>query len=222
MASTFKVSPATVSDVPGAVAVFFSSFNSARAQEIFPPTESGKRWLADSITASINRPELGISSVVVTDESESALAAADVNGVGNGRKEKGKVVAFATWVKHPGGEFPPWDKRWNPNPPEGVTVEMLGPGFFDAMGRQHKSAMGERPHFFLESISTLPEFRKRGLASKLLDWGVDAADELGWECYLDGAAGAVPLYKKYGFVEMPEKDPGTASSPMARPGKKLV
>ncbi|KAH7348522.1 acyl-CoA N-acyltransferase [Rhexocercosporidium sp. MPI-PUGE-AT-0058] len=218
--SSFKVSPLTPADIPGAAAVFFSSFNSPRAQEVFPPTESGKKWLADSLAAAISNPGMGISPIVVTDESVSA----DQDGEGGAQGDNAgrrKVVAFATWVKHSGGEFPGWDKRWRADPPEGLTVEMLGPGFFDAMGRQHKIALGERPHFFLESISTLPEYRKRGLASKLIDWGLNAADELGWECYLDGAARAVALYERYGFVAMPERDPGTTSLPMVRPGKKV-
>ncbi|KAL2064291.1 hypothetical protein VTL71DRAFT_4785 [Oculimacula yallundae] len=205
MSSQFKVSLLTVSDIPGASAVFFASFNSPKALVYFPPNASGKQWFADSITAALKNPELGIVHVVVTDESAST-------------EERGrKVVAHSIWVKHSGGKLLAWDQRWRANPPEGVTREMLGEEFFAPMVRQHEKNMGERPHYFLETLSTDPEYRKRGLASMLLQWGTKHADELGWECYLDAAEAAAPLYRKHGFVQMPETDPGTTSLPMVRP-----
>ncbi|KAK0127305.1 tRNA (adenine(58)-N(1))-methyltransferase non-catalytic subunit trm6 [Cadophora gregata f. sp. sojae] len=214
----FKVSPATPSDIPGIIPIFFSSFTGPRAEELFPPTGSGKEWLADSIEAAIANPGLGCQWLVVTDEPESSGEA--VAGGENGEK-KGKVVANVMWVKHPGGEVPSWNVRMRAEPPEGVTSEALD-GFFGPMARQHHKAMGERPHFFLESVSTDPAYRGRGLASLLLDWGVKAADEVGWECYLDGTAKAVPLYQRYGFVGLKEQDPECISLPMVRPAKSLV
>ncbi|KAH7412839.1 acyl-CoA N-acyltransferase [Cadophora sp. MPI-SDFR-AT-0126] len=209
----FKVSPATPTDIPGILPVFFSSFVGPRAEELFPPTESGKKWLADSIAAAIANPALGVQWVVVTDEPESS-------GDEEKGKGKGKVVANAMWVKHSGGEIPSWDRRMRAQPPEGVTVEALN-GFFGPMARQHHRAMGERPHFFLESVSTDPNFRGRGLAALLIDWGVKAADELGWECYLDGTAKAVPLYQRWGFEGLKDQDPECISLPMVRPAKTL-
>lgn len=210
----FKVSPATPSDIPGILPVFFSSFVGPRAEALFPPTESGKKWLADSIEAAIANPELGIQWVVATEESESS------GDEGAEAEKKGKVVANAMWVKHSGGEVSPWNKRMRAEPPEGVTVEALD-GFFGPMTRQHHKAMGERPHFFLESVSTDPSYRGRGLAALLIDWGVKAADELGWECYLDGTAKAVPLYQRWGFQGLKEQDPECISLPMVRPAKSL-
>ncbi|PVH73564.1 hypothetical protein DL98DRAFT_519823 [Cadophora sp. DSE1049] len=209
----FKVSPATPSDIPGILPVFFSSFTGPRAEALFPPTESGKKWLADSIEAAIENPGFGVQWVVVTEEPESSG-----DGVAGVETGKGKVVANAMWVKHSGGEIPSWDKRMRAEPPEGVTAEALD-GFFGPMARQHHKVMGERPHFFLESVSTDPDFRGRGLAALLIDWGVKAADGLGWECYLDGTAKAVPLYQRWGFVGLKEQDPESISLPMVRPAK---
>ncbi|CZS93237.1 uncharacterized protein RAG0_03610 [Rhynchosporium agropyri] len=209
MASQFKISLLTPGDISDASTIFFASFNSAKAQTFFPPTASGKQWFADSITAALNDPSKGIIHVVVTDESE--LADGEIGG---GRR---KVVAHSKWVKHAGGKPPKWDQMWRKEPAEGVSAEMLEREFFAPMERQQERYLGERPHYYLETIATLPEYRKKGLASMLLHWGTDQADQLGWECYLNADEAAILLYQKHGFVVMPETDPETQSLPMARP-----
>jgi hypothetical protein len=57
------------------------------------------------------------------------------------------------------------------------------------------------------------------LASQLLKWGSDNADENGVECYLDSAPLAKSLYEKHGYVKQPERDEKAFPIPMLRPAE---
>lgn len=48
-------------------------------------------------------------------------------------------------------------------------------------------------------IVTAPEYRRRGAASLLLQWGIDKAEEAGVEIYLESSVAGRPLYEKFGF-----------------------
>ena len=71
----------------------------------------------------------------------------------------------------------------------------------------------------LEFIATDLDHRGKGLASRLLQWGCDAADQRGWECYLDANRRAKSLYERFGSVEQVEKDPEADAVAMLRPAR---
>jgi GNAT superfamily N-acetyltransferase len=48
----------------------------------------------------------------------------------------------------------------------------------------------------------LPEYRGMGLSHLFLRWGVEKADALGLEAWLDASEFGAPVYKKYGFREV--------------------
>ena len=56
----------------------------------------------------------------------------------------------------------------------------------------------------LHIIFTHPDYRRQGVASLLLDWGTQKADEMGVEMWLDAGELGVPVYKKHGFVVVHE------------------
>lgn len=60
-----------------------------------------------------------------------------------------------------------------------------------------------RTHFLLENLATHPDYRGKGLASKLVEWASLLADDQQVLVYLDTASDnpAARLYKKLGFVE---------------------
>lgn len=53
---------------------------------------------------------------------------------------------------------------------------------------------------------THPDYRRQGVADKLMQWGVEKADELGLEMWLNATPGAIALYKKHGFVPLQENN----------------
>jgi GNAT superfamily N-acetyltransferase len=58
----------------------------------------------------------------------------------------------------------------------------------------------------LNIIFTHPDYRRRGVAELLLEWGIKRADELGLEIWLDSTVYGVPLYKKHGFQVVKENN----------------
>lgn len=51
----------------------------------------------------------------------------------------------------------------------------------------------------------LPEYRRRGVAKLVTEWGIKKADELGLESWVDSSALGRGLYKQYGFVFVSEQ-----------------
>jgi GNAT superfamily N-acetyltransferase len=73
----------------------------------------------------------------------------------------------------------------------------------------------------LEMLGTRPEYAGRGLASRLLRWGLERADEVGLETYLSASPLGRPLYEKFGFrlVEEREVAGGYVQGYMLRPAR---
>ena len=51
-----------------------------------------------------------------------------------------------------------------------------------------------------------PEYRRRGIGKLLMAWGIDKADEMSLECYIDATEAGVPLYEACGFVKASKVD----------------
>lgn len=56
----------------------------------------------------------------------------------------------------------------------------------------------------LNILFTIPEYRRRGAASLVMDWGVERADCMGLDVYIEASEGGKPLYEKYGFEAIEE------------------
>jgi len=58
----------------------------------------------------------------------------------------------------------------------------------------------QRPHMHLEACFTRPKYRRQGVGKLLMNWGIQKADELGFETYIDASELGALLYKNYGFL----------------------
>ncbi|KAF4932042.1 hypothetical protein CGCVW01_v000051 [Colletotrichum viniferum] len=56
----------------------------------------------------------------------------------------------------------------------------------------------------LNILFTIPEYRRRGAASLVMDWGVERADCMGLDLYIEASEGGKPLYEKCGFEAIEE------------------
>ncbi|OAG02717.1 acyl-CoA N-acyltransferase [Paraphaeosphaeria sporulosa] len=63
-----------------------------------------------------------------------------------------------------------------------------------------------RPQVFLNILFTHPGYRRKGIGAMLVQWGIDAAKELGVEFWLNATPVGKPLYEKLGF-EVVERNP---------------
>lgn len=56
----------------------------------------------------------------------------------------------------------------------------------------------------LEACWVIPEYRRRGVGTRLLRWGLEIADQLGLETFLEATEIGRPLYAKNGFTVLNE------------------
>ncbi|KAG8160667.1 hypothetical protein KVR01_008931 [Diaporthe batatas] len=71
--------------------------------------------------------------------------------------------------------------------------------FFGKLADMHEQVMEGRPHWYLEMIVTKGKYQGKGAGSMLMRWGVERADEEGFECYLDATPEGKLLYHRFGF-----------------------
>jgi len=72
--------------------------------------------------------------------------------------------------------------------------------FFGYLGRSRRRWLADRaPRACLFLLVVLPEYHRKGAGTMLLRWGLERADELGLEAYLEASMMGRPLYEKFGF-----------------------
>lgn len=182
---------ATLDDVERICDVFLGAFSDEPVSQRTLPRESGtgrKFWKKGLLNA---LHDLKTHVLVVTDDADSS-----------------HVIAFAKW-KSPGSEIdaPPPAHLW----PQDGDPE-LAVSFFGRFAEKHREVMGDRRHWFLELVATDRKAGGKGAASKLLQWGLDKANEDGLPAYLEATQAGEPIYeRKFGFraVQREKIDVGT-------------
>ncbi|KAI9737631.1 MAG: hypothetical protein M1818_005635 [Claussenomyces sp. TS43310] len=117
--------------------------------------------------------------------------------------EEGKIAAGALWKICPTNPFEHQDEHseayWFP---EGSQRNFVTKALeiFDAP----RSRMAQRPQLYLNIIFTHPDYRRKGAADLIMEWGIQKAESMGVEMWLDATIYGIPLYKKYGFVVVHE------------------
>ncbi|KAJ5675171.1 uncharacterized protein N7477_005105 [Penicillium maclennaniae] len=156
----FEVEPAHTSDAPQIARVFHAAFSDAFSRQMLPPTEDVKAWVIENVAGGAGaQPHEAFLKI---------------------RDDEGKVAAFAKWVLPRDAEEdqhkPDAEGSW----PVGADQELCAM-FFGTMSEHHRELMGTRRHYYLEMLGVDPAYQGRGLASKLLKWGLARADEEGVE-----------------------------------------
>jgi GNAT superfamily N-acetyltransferase len=82
-------------------------------------------------------------------------------------------------------------------PPE-LNLTILS-SLLDPLREGQREIMGPKPYLKLNTLSTHPEHERRGAGSMLVEWGVEVADQLGLETYLNTSVRGRPLYERFGF-----------------------
>ncbi|KAL4936955.1 hypothetical protein BDV06DRAFT_216253 [Aspergillus oleicola] len=81
-------------------------------------------------------------------------------------------------------------------------------GKWDILGIQDYSGdiVKLRRRVELETLVTHPDYQGYGVATSLLQWGIDEAERLGLLLYLEATEAGKPLYERYGFETVHEMD----------------
>ena len=61
--------------------------------------------------------------------------------------------------------------------------------------------MRNKSYAFCYVCAVEPEWQRKGVGRRLLQWGLDEADKRGWQAYIDATPEGVGLYKKLGWKE---------------------
>jgi GNAT superfamily N-acetyltransferase len=62
--------------------------------------------------------------------------------------------------------------------------------------------MAGHPHAVLRYMAVAPKWRRKGIATMCVQWGVDRCKELGIPAYLEASDEGVPVYEKLGFEKV--------------------
>ena len=84
---------------------------------------------------------------------------------------------------------------WMENEADKTTVMKFNQPMID----KHTQWMGGRPHALLRYMAVAPNWRRRGLATLCVQWGVDRCRELEIPAYLEASEEGAPVYEKLGF-----------------------
>ncbi|KAI1109205.1 hypothetical protein F5Y14DRAFT_458482 [Nemania sp. NC0429] len=114
----------------------------------------------------------------------------------------GEIVGGALWNIHHDNPFAQ---------PEGLEATWFpGSGsrrFAEEFLRQYsipRALVGQKPQVYLFIIFTRPDYRHKGVAQQFMSWGVNKADQLGVEMFLDATPMGKPLYEANNFVLIKE------------------
>ncbi|RAH46594.1 acyl-CoA N-acyltransferase [Aspergillus brunneoviolaceus CBS 621.78] len=134
--------------------------------------------------------------------------------------QNGRIVAYAKWsletAEERGPRWPAWHSEMDP---------ALMDKFLGHLETNRATAVAGAPkNFYLDMLATHSDYRKRGAARLLLEWGCEVGDEENAHIYIDASTDGQPVYQKFGFVSKndPLVDPFEVAAMVRHPGWKSV
>ncbi|KAJ5336242.1 uncharacterized protein N7506_004264 [Penicillium brevicompactum] len=196
-----EIQNATPEDAAELTQVFYTAFGGEFNRTMFPQKPDVTAWWEHSFNTLALRTQANEGNAVL-------LKITD---------EKGAIAAFAKWKRPVTADRDQEHEEsveWAPSSDKDLCER-----FFSSMDGQHHKWMEDRPHYYLDMLGVHPSQQGRGLASKLLKWGLCRADAEGVETYLSASPEGKPMYEKYGFRSVESFSPfaGYIQEAMIRP-----
>jgi GNAT superfamily N-acetyltransferase len=201
--------PATLSDIPTLTNIHLSAFMLVRinqalypkglTQPILTATESRHR------TTFLHDPTARYIKIIDTDRNNKTIAFAEFHLFLTPEEEASRQ------------DLKP--KTW----PEDTNLALATEYWGHIVAARRR--MEGVPHVFLGIIATEPGEGRRGAGKMLMRWGVERADEVGMEMFLEASPMGVGLYRGFGFEEAGKFEVGIGEGEryvhkvMVRPGK---
>ncbi|CAG7970378.1 unnamed protein product [Penicillium salamii] len=198
---SFEIQDAVPADAGELTQIFFATFGGDFNRTMFPQTPDVTAWWERNFESQARQ-------TLAKEGNEVLLKIMD---------NEGTIAAFAKWglPVHAGSDLQEEEPAaWAPSSDKDLCER-----FFSGMDAQHHNWMEKRPHYYLNMLGVHPSQQGRGLASKLLRWGLTRADAEGLEVYLSASPEGKPMYEKYGFrtVESFSPFPDYVQEAMIRP-----
>ncbi|KAL2855624.1 acyl-CoA N-acyltransferase [Aspergillus pseudodeflectus] len=200
----FEIKPAAPGDGAELADVFLESFSDEFNQRLWPRTSDVRSFWAEKFNASIE--QAAATSFIVKIEALNC-------------ESQPVIAALAKWKIYSGDACRDEQETKDATGWPEICDTDLCDRFFGTLEKERVNAMGNRPHYYLDMLGTRPEFNGRGLASKLLQWGLSRADEEKVMVFLVSTPQGKRLYERYGFETLAEYEavPGYSMASMVRP-----
>lgn len=131
----------------------------------------------------------------------------------------GQVLGWACWIRNgekaePQGPNPPIQQKSTTQVEKSTVKESitapkssaqrLGGQMHGDMVRQEKLHMEGGVYMVLQALATDPNYQRRGIGAKLVQWGLNQADAEGLKCWIHASDSATScrLYEAAGFQEV--------------------
>ncbi|KAB8273213.1 acyl-CoA N-acyltransferase [Aspergillus minisclerotigenes] len=190
---------ATPPDTPTLATLFFTTFSDAFNTKLFPRTPDVHAWWIRALTKDIGNPRKRLLKVIDTDADPA--------------RNEPSIVGFALWsFPAPVSNASPTESRTGS---EEIETEELEDGlsppwpescdgalcerFFGSNYEWQVKVMGDKRYYSLDIIGTHPAARRKGVATMLVNWGLERAKEDGLEVYLSSTQEGRFVYEKLGF-----------------------
>lgn len=210
---TFRITQATKTDAQSLSEVFFAAFSDPFNRTMFPPTPDVRAWVIEHLFSGDGQNENEIF-LIVTDSSHpdapvafakwiSRVDAADRDGLDT-EGPAWPVSSDPELCEQFFGMMDEHHHRLMGDRPHYCVFPPLAPCLKRCFASQHNYhqdffGAGQLTCTDLDLLAVHPSFQGRGLASKLLRWGLECADEEGVEVFLTSSPDGRRLYEKYGF-----------------------
>ncbi|KAJ5930975.1 hypothetical protein N7466_006468 [Penicillium verhagenii] len=190
----FRLIPATEDDCPTLARIEATALASTKNEPVNvlwyttfgPPTEEGIAYRAQNFSDALkSSPSNKIWKAVIADPDSPTGE---------------KIVGFSLWCFYTEPEYmPEWKGMEWPSTANAVASNELI-GELNALKKRH---MDGKCYGLLRVLCTLPEYRGLGVASALIQLGLDEGVKEGLKLFwLHGSADGQALYRKFGFVDV--------------------
>ena len=118
-------------------------------------------------------------------------------------RRSNRIAGYIVWVYMPDGYNFDEDAQLHADDlPAGSNLELAREfkGVIASSRGLHEGRQG--PHYLIALLGTHPDFERRGVASMLIRYMFDKADQDSLPCYVDSSVMAQALYRRHGFVDV--------------------
>ncbi|KAL6232789.1 hypothetical protein BDW75DRAFT_216798 [Aspergillus navahoensis] len=201
----FALQPVLPEDAARITEIYFSAFTNTLSQRIMPRTKEAEAFQTANFKKSAEEAQSGQGKDMI-----KVLATAP---------DQAPVIAgFALWKFYSGTSDSAQEEKEKVEWPSSSDRELCE-SFFSGVERERKTAIGDQPHYCLQMLAVDPAFSRRGLGARLLEWGLNRADEKQLTTFISASPAGRGLYEKHGCraVHNYEVVPGYRETSMVRP-----